>query len=116
MDLEALEAGHKKIIYIKTFNHVKNEAVVEYPESSTTKNIYKYDWVYFWSDFASTSQDLQSLKYGSKKKKRNLPPPIDLTFFRQNQKKFNPLKKIKKKEPVQPAKPDENNPADDGIK
>jgi hypothetical protein len=55
---------------------------------------------------------MQSLKHGPKKKKRNLPPPIDLTFFRQNQKKFNPLKKIKKKEPVQPA---ESNPADDGI-
>jgi len=102
LDLEALEANQRKIVYIKTFNHVKNEAIVSYPDNEAFRSLY------------NISQELKSIKHGSKGKKKgslNLDTQINLSFFQMNKKKFDPLKQIKKKKSVEDVKVDENSSA-----
>jgi len=96
----SVEAPQKKIIYIKTFNHVKNEPIIMPQENQTTKNLPNLG-----SDFTYTKPKAVNKK---KESGYSFDTQVTLNFFKMNKEKFNPTKQIKKPE-EQPNKQLEEN-------
>jgi len=88
-DLDALAAAQKKIVYIKTFNHVKNEAIIAQAENNAIKSAQNFTH--------SVIQPAE--KYNSRKKPvaDKIDYALTLSIFKKNKEKFNPVVKPPKK-------------------